>query len=157
MAAIQYKICVYSYNCKEISSMWLGYLYCFIGGFNCQGICTYTRRIHWLPVFLLCLGFFKCFNILYWKRMHKIVLKITQFHVNVAILNLQCTIVHCKFSMNIRRMAISLSHVLIYVLFVCLFLYRWLHRLLFHWLSDTCWSAERRSVHRRERVLLRQK
>jgi hypothetical protein len=86
MAAIKYKICVYSYNCKEISSMWLGYLYCFIGGFSCQGICTYTRRIHWLFL-LLSLGFFKCFNILYWKRMHKIVLKMTQYHENLAILN----------------------------------------------------------------------
>ena len=83
-------ICIYSYNWKEVSSMWRGYLYCFIDGFNCQGICTYTRRIHCLFL-LLWVGLFKCFNILYWKRMHKIVLKMTQFHENLAILNLQCT------------------------------------------------------------------
>jgi hypothetical protein len=81
---------------KEFSYIFLWYLSYDIARLNCLGINTYTGRIFCLFL-LLCLRLLKCFHILLWQRMQKIVLKITQFHKNLAMLNVPCTIVHLIF------------------------------------------------------------
>jgi hypothetical protein len=64
--------------------------------------------------------------------------------------NTEFTMYNChlwiQYIFYIQRMAISSSHGFIYVLFVCLFFYRWLQKAALDWLSDACWIAERMCI-----------